>query len=134
MALRDDLIPVVDEVRDLVVDLGLRLHSVVVRTTTWTGTTVGLGASSASDLTLTPLPRVRGISARRLALAPGRFQQGDRIVDRISATYTADQLGGGLAPNEERVWLIDGDAYQLMGEPTERMLGWEVTLRRRARG
>jgi len=134
VTLRDDLIPVVDEARGLINDLGFRRHAVTVRTTTWSGAKPGLGSKSVVELVLSPPPKVRGISSRRLALAPGRFKDGDRVVDRISATYTADQLGGALAANQERVWLIDADEYTLIGEPTEKNLAWEVTLRRKARG
>lgn len=115
----------------MVVDLGLRLFSVVVRKRTWSGGTPGRGTATNTDLTLEPRPRVRPPSSRRLIAEPGRFEDGDRMVDRISATYTAEQLGQ-IPTGGELLYLIDGEAYRLVGAPLEQTLGWSVQLRRTA--
>lgn len=131
MSLRDDLIPVVDEARAMVVELGLRLVTVVVRKRTWSGGVPGRGTVTNTDLTLAPVPRVRPPSSRRLIAEPGRFEDGDRMVDRISATYTAEDLGE-IPAGGELLYLLDGEPYRLVGAPLEQTLGWSVQLRRAA--
>jgi len=134
VTLRSDLIPVVDDARELVDDLGLRPYTVAVRTRTWSGGRVGGGTASNADVTLAPRPRVREPSPRLQAAEPGRYEAGDRVVDRISATYTeADLDGDGLSADKERVWLIDGDEYRVVGKPLKRNFEWRVQLRRRTR-
>ncbi len=131
MAFRDDMIAIADDGRDIAVSLGLRLHTVAVRTRTWDGGEVGRGMANDADLTLDPAPKVRPPSAREIAGAPGVYEDGDRIVDRISATYTEAQLSGRPIPAASEVyWLIDGDPYRVVREPQAQFLGWRVHLRR----
>lgn len=132
MTLRDDLIPVVDDARRMIdVDLGLRLHTVVLRRITWSGGAPGLGTPSHADLELEPKPKVRDPAPRERVAEPGRFEEGDRVVEKISATYTEEQLNGGtLADEEEFMWLINGEPYRVVGKPLEKLLGWSVQLRR----
>lgn len=134
MSLRDDLQGTVNDARQLVDDLGLRPHVVIVRTTTWSGGTPGSGTAAHVDLTLSPTPRVRDPSPRLRAIAPGLHEDGDRTVDRISRDYTEAQLGtSGLAAGVERLWLIDGEKYRAVGKPEEKNFEWRVQLRRLAR-
>lgn len=134
MTLRDDLVPVVDETRAIVDELGFRPYIVVVRTRTWSGSEPGRGSVTNSDLTLSPKPKVADVPERLVHGSAGKYESGDRIVSRISATYTRAQLdGGAIAANKEVVWLIDGVEYMLVGEPEERPLEWRVTVRRRNR-
>lgn len=133
MGLRDDLIDLVDDARDGIVDgvAGLRLHTVTTVLRTWDGGEVGLGDSSDTETTLDPKPRVRPPSPRLVAAAPGRFEEGDLLVDRISAEYDEDDLtGGSLAAGTEFWWSIDGRHHRVVGVPEERYLEWRVQLRR----
>jgi hypothetical protein len=131
--LREDLVPVVDEMRTLVGDLGLRRFTVVTRKRTWSGSEVGRGTVTDVDTTLAPIPRVRPPSPHLIATSGGKVEEGDRIVDRISATYSEDALtGGSLTNSQDVLWLIDGDAYHLVGKPEKQTFGWRVQLRRRA--
>lgn len=132
MSIRDDLIPLVDEVRAEIVDevAGLRLSTVVVRTRTWSGAELGRGMATDADLELAPRPRVRDPDPRWRSAAAGKFEDGDRVVDKVSATYTQDELdGGGLAAGAEVFWLVDDEPYRVIGVD-EKYLGWEVHLRR----
>ena len=134
MTLRDDLQGVVDDARGVVDDLGLRPFTVVVRTRTWASGRVGSGSSTTADVTLEPRPRVREPSPRLQATEPGKYEAGDRVVDRISRDYTeADLDGDGLTADKERVWLLDGDEYRVVGKPLKRNFEWRVQLRRRTR-
>lgn len=132
MALRDELISLVDQVRDEVIDgeVGLRLHAVVVRRRTWSGGEPGRGTPSDVDVVLTPKPKVSNPPPRLVMAEGGKYRDGDRIVSRISATYTAGELSGGtVGADEQFYWLIDGVPYTVVGEPEERYLGWRVQLR-----
>jgi hypothetical protein len=133
MGLRDDLITLVDEIReDIIDDLAeLRLHTVRTVLRTWTGAQPGLGTATDTKVDLAPKPRVRAPSPRLVTAAPGKFEEGDRVVDRVSATYTEAQLTGGtLTAKQEWWWEVDGDAYRVVAQPEKRYLDWRVHLRR----
>lgn len=134
MTLRDDLIPVVDDARQLIDDMGLRRFVVVVRKRTWSGGQLGLGTATNVDLTLAPKPKVGDVPERLVFAEPGKFEAGDRFVRRISATYTRAQLDGGtLAANEELVWMLDDVEYALVEVAEHRNFEWRALLRRRNR-
>jgi hypothetical protein len=60
MALRDDLLPVFYEARQLIQDFGLRTHRVFIRTYEWSGRRPNEGdKTTASDVEILPRPRVR---------------------------------------------------------------------------
>lgn len=133
MALRDDLIDLVDSVRDEVIDqeAGLRLHAVQTRLRSWSGGEPGAGSATDTDTTLSPTPRVRPPSPRLEQGPGGKVEEGDRIVDRLSATLDeADLTGGTLSGGQEFYWLIDGEPYRVVGQPQKRFLEWRVHLRR----
>lgn len=131
MTLRDDLQPCVDSARSIVDELGLRPHVVIIRTRTWSGGRPGSGTVTTADVTIDPAPRVRGVSPRLVHAAPGKYEDGDRLVDKISRAYTEAQLAGtGLTAAQERWVLIDGDAYRIIGEPEERNFEWRLQVRR----
>lgn len=133
MGLRDDLITLVDGVRqDVVEDLaGLRLHTVVLRTRQWSGLEKGLGDHSDTLVTLAPRPRVRP-APPLVSGEAGRREQGEIVVEKISATYTeADLLPRGLSSTQDFCWLVNDAEYDVVGKPSQGYLGWTVTLRRR---
>lgn len=101
MTLRDDLIDVVDAARGLVVGFDLRPRGVVVRSVTATLGTYAV-TETTSDLTLTPIPRVRDLT-RNQSQVGGIIEQGDYLVSKISPTYTRAELD----PGGDSVWLVD---------------------------
>lgn len=128
MSLADDLVRVVDSSRQLIQDLGFRVRVVKVRTITRAGAGLAaLGADTNSDLTLSPRPQVRNIPDRT-STAAGLSEEGDLFVKRISKTYTRSQLD----PVGNSVWLIDDDAYRVVGIE-ERPLEWIAHVRRTRR-
>jgi hypothetical protein len=132
--LRDDLEPVVDELRGLANDLGFRPYTVTVRTRTWSGGAVGRGSATVSDRVLSPVPKVQDVPARLVVGPGGKYETGDRIVRKVSRSYTLSQLGASaLNAGVEVEWLIDSDRYRLVSEPEKRSLEWVVHLRRIAR-
>lgn len=125
MTLAADLIPVVDSARTLVQGLGFRVRAVVVRTTTRAGTGIlAVGTETHTDVTLAPRPRVRRMLQNE-SRAGGLYEAGDLIVDRISATYTLEQLD----PSGNVVWLVDGDPCKLIGLERKPM-EWVAVVRR----
>lgn len=136
MALRDDLIPLVDTIREQVIDVavGLRLHTVKTRLRAWSAGEIGRGAATNTDTTLDPKPKVNQITPRLVQASGGKYLDGDRLVEKISATYTEAQLdGGAVAAGREFYYLIDDEAYELVGKPRKGFLGWSVVLRPRRR-
>lgn len=132
MTFRDDMIACADELRGDIADTEFqtRLHVVKTRTRTWSGAKVGLGSSTDVDVTLTPKPRVGAVDTRLRMAEPGKYQEGDRVVRKVSATYTEAQLTGGtVAANAEFYWLVDDEPYRVV-EVTERYIEWRVLLRR----
>lgn len=131
MSLRDDLIPLIDDVRDEVVDgvAGLRLHTVATRLRTWSGASRGLGVATDVDTPIAPKPKV--IDEPNLRVSEGgRYEDSDRVVEKISATYTEAQLTGSAATAlQEFFWLIDGQPYRLVSIE-EKYLGWRIVVRR----
>lgn len=122
MTLRDDLIPVVDEIRGIHDELGLRVRSaVIVRSTTVSGTGLA-SATSTSDRTLSPTPRVRLVTGRN-PQPDGLYRAGNIIVDQISASYTRTQLDPGGAS----VWIIDGKQHRLLSLE-QRAFRWRAVL------
>lgn len=131
MSLRDDLIPLVDDVRRDVVDAvaGLRIHTVSTRRRVWDGGAPGRGDAVDTDTPLDPVPKVRNATKFQTGEA-GRFEQSDLRVEKLSATYAQEDLDGGpLDDNEEWFWLVDGESYRVV-EVEERYLEWRVGLKR----
>jgi hypothetical protein len=133
VGIREDVYPIVDAIRQEVVDevAELRIHTVQVRTRTWSGAEKGRGTASDSTIDIEPKPRVRDPSPRERLKEPGRFQDGDRLVDQVSVAYGQEDLDGvgAIDPaTEELFWLIDGDPYRVV-RVTEKYLAWEVQLR-----
>lgn len=129
MTLRDDLIPCVDECRELIDDLGLRRFTVETRVRTWHDGEPGAGESSDVITAITPKPVVKPPSPRTIAGSAGFYEIGDRVATKVSATYTRAQLTGEpLKSNQAFAWLIDGQPFQVMSaEPGN--FGWTVHLR-----
>lgn len=114
MSLRDDLIPLVDDARQLAVDVGVRVRPVTRVVRTWTGAKPGAGTSSEVSADLTPTPKVR--DAVQVQYGPaGAYETGDLLVTRVSAAYgQADLEGTTLEANQELFYLIQGVPYRLL--------------------
>lgn len=118
MALRDDLLSVVDGGRQLAEDLGLRQRTVATRLRTWSGGKPGSGTPTDVDTEISPAPKVREPPGRFVHETAGRFVEGDLQITKISATYTDAQLTGGtLAAGAEWFILVDGSPYRVIGPP-----------------
>jgi hypothetical protein len=94
VTVRDNILPILDNARGIVANLGLRRYSVTIRRRTWSGSKPGLGIATNDDLVLTPTPRVRLVSAREIASSGGTYQEGDFRIDRITPRFTSPTVGG----------------------------------------
>jgi hypothetical protein len=101
MSFRDDLLPAVDEIRGIPDELGIRLYTVALRTSTWTGDTTGipLGRGIRTDVD-TPItlangrpPKVRRVSYRDTVASGGKYQEGDFRI----GPFTPPHLYGGVS-------------------------------------
>lgn len=127
-SIRDDLVGVVDEARAEIESLGLRVRGVaVVHVTKETAPDQLVPTKLEQVVALSPRPRVRQSSAW-VGGEAGKMQSGDLVVDRISATYTREQLD----PPGDGHWLIDDEPYRVVS-CEERFSQWVVRLRRLAR-
>ncbi len=90
------LTAIVDGCRQIAVDLGVRPYRVWLVHLMWSGARRGNGVPEViSEVELTPVPRVRDLDGlRREVRAPGTVEEGDIVVDRISARYSEDTLLG----------------------------------------
>ena len=141
MSLRDELLPVVNDARALVDELGLRLFDVRVEVRAWSGPRVGSGVlTTLSTLSLDPRPRVRDVSAREVASSGGTLRSGDRRITGITPAhtgggYTPEQLRPAITGPQERVYVLTGadgtSEWELVDASFDRPFGHELVLRRR---
>lgn len=139
------MIPCIDAARQCIDDLGLRPEEVQITTRQWSGVaTAGLprdgldlGAGTQSEtslITITPRPKVSTPHPRLVAADPGKYAEGDRVISKISRTYTlADFPDSPRGPNgeaTERYFLIDGDPYRMVREPQIENFEWVIHVRR----
>lgn len=110
--LRDALLPVFSELRQLPVDFGLRRYSVTIRRRVWSGAYPGDGTPTNQDIVIAPLPRVRNSfssaslsqSAMQYILANGNVID-DRYyrIDKITPAFVEDSGNtGGYSPQQLR--------------------------------
>ena len=86
--------PVVDQIRQIASDLGVRTHRVWLTHIEWPGSRRGVGEPrTISRVELLPPPRVR-VSTSFILRAIGNTEDGTIFIDRISAKYSESDLTG----------------------------------------
>lgn len=103
--LRQALLPVVDALRGIPAQLGLRLYSVSVFSRTWSGTRVGIGESNdASSKLMVNLgtydTKVQLVTARDVIASGGLYTDQDLKIGPITPPYT----GSGKDNNDITVF------------------------------
>lgn len=94
MSFRDDLMPLLDDVRSIPGELGLRPFRLFVRTKTWTGERPGLGLSTTTEvevLTGGHPPKVRELEHRDIISGAPHLKRVEYRVGPIQPDYP---LGG----------------------------------------
>lgn len=102
MSLRDDLLPVFDEVRGAIADttgLGMRQHRLFIVTRSWSGEMGASGSTYVDDeLEITPRPKMRDITSADQVDSAGRFATQTILAYKITPSYS----GGGWTPEQLR--------------------------------
>jgi hypothetical protein len=136
MALRDDVLPIINDGWSLAAEFWYTTYTVKVRTRTWTPR-IGVGTYTDSDLTITPNPPVKEQSERVIVVGPV-------IPSHATGGYTMQQLNPAayLANTNTTVEILhvvtneDGTARDYLlthidsGDPGEFMLTLETLDRR----
>ena len=148
----DELIPVVDEVRQLATDFGIRPYQVFLVYRSWESGTIGDGLYHDLETEIVPRPRLSGWQGNeRKTRSGGVLGVGDARCVAISRTFTKEQLVGvdsfpftvttGEGESEvtteyqEFFWRVydetNGKSYRFrpQNEPRWRASAWEVTLK-----
>jgi hypothetical protein len=96
MTLAARLVPIVDKIRQLNTDFGLRPYRVHLIHQKWSGARIGEGSSiEISRHEILPTPKVSGMSSTSEILrATGLTEEGTISVSEISARFTEDDLMG----------------------------------------
>lgn len=98
MTLRDDMLPVADQLRGLFSEFGVSRYTVTVRRDTWTGGRVGVGTNTTVDLPIVSAsggsPLVQSLTdissrLRDVMLAGGTVQMGDLVISEITPAYAS---------------------------------------------
>ncbi len=142
MSFRLGILAAVDAIRSIAGPTGLdiRTNFVTVRTRTWSGSVLGQGTPTDSDLVLNPWYPVRYITAAEVATSGGQYEVGDILVDHItpsngsSAGYTPEQLKPTVTTdNVEILYVIvgsHGGEYVIRTLETYRPFSYRLVLSR----
>jgi hypothetical protein len=143
MSFRTDFYPLLDELRSLAgpSEFDIRLNQLTIRTRTWSGTIVGEGTSTDSDLVLPAHYPVRFMTAQEISSAAGEYEVSDLLVDHItpfdgvSVGYTKDQLRPQpTSDNVEIIYILTGSHagdYHCMEIRNYKAFTTQLVLRRR---
>lgn len=120
-----DLTDVVDDIRQLYTDFGMRSYRVFLTHIIWGSGTVGVGAPSVlSRQEVLPTPLVRDLSGvSQMLAATGLQEEGQIVVSQISPKYSEDDLMG-QTPDLQ-------DPALMRTSGTDRQFFWEVESNRR---
>jgi len=143
MALREKLLPVLQNKRAFIESLGLRPNALTIRKRTHIGTP-GVDAYIDEDLVITPKPRVREVSTREISGSGGRYAAGDLRIDKITPQYTDATGTHGYTPAQidptiatrgvDVIYLITGTLagdYALVDANVDRNFGYSLVVTRK---
>jgi len=132
----------VDRARSIAGPTGLdiRTNTLTIRTRTWSGSSLGEGTATDSDLVLAPHYPIRYITAAEVLSSGGQYEIGDLAVNHITPSngagvgYTPAQLKPVvLTDNVEVIYLIvgaHGGEYVLKTLETYRPFSFRLVLSR----
>lgn len=143
-SLVESMAPIVDEMRQMAVDAGLRYYEVFTVVVRWSGGERHRGTPTVlSEQPFLPIPEVSGTSGvDRELRAGGSVRRGGIWLRKLSPRYTIDDIlllfPRELRPDEEHFIEVRGDArdgantprdrYVIAGRPERKAWGWEVRL------
>lgn len=142
-SLVESMADLVDDMRQMEVDLGLRFYEVWSVVVAWSGGERHRGAATViGETPFLPIPVVNGIGNVNRELRPGgSVKRGDIWLRKLSPRYTQDDIlllfPRELRANEEHFIEVRGDArdgktvrdrYIIVGRPERKAFEWEVRL------
>jgi len=143
-SLVESMAPIVDEMRQMLVDAGLRYYEVFTVVVRWSGGERHRGTPQVlSEQPFLPIPEVSGTSGVDRELRPGgSVRRGGIWLRKLSPRYTSDDIlllfPRELRPDEEHFIEVRGDSrdgantprdrYVIVGRPERKAWGWEVRL------
>ena len=98
MTLASRLLPILDRARTRLDGYGLRRYTVTVRTVRWDGGAVGMGNPTATDLVLTPNPKVQEVDDKTITIG------------HITPAWSTGTASGGYTLAQLRPLTGDPDA------------------------
>ena len=144
MSLHDDLLAVVDEVRNVLspTELDQIRHQVTIRTRTWSGGAKGIGTATDVDLVLPQKFRVDPMTIADVSGSGGNYEIGDIQVRHITPTnadhtvgFTPEQLDPTITTDAQEVlYVVTGPhagEYALQDLRNFKNYSWTLVLRRR---
>lgn len=133
----------VDDMRQLEVDMGLRFYEVFSVVVRWSGGERDRGTATViSERPFLPVPVVDGLgNGRRDLRAAGKVSRGEIWLRKLSPRYTEDDIvllfPRELRADEEHFIEVRGDSrdgstvrrrYHIVGEPERKAFEWQVRL------
>ena len=115
--LAGSLVSTADSIRSLYSEFGLRPYRVFLVHAAWSGGRRGVGSMTiTSRREILPVPRVRDIDSVRRVVGPaGLSEEGDIVIDQISAKYSEDDLVGRTPdltdPQQTRTSRVDTEFW-----------------------
>jgi hypothetical protein len=126
-SLGDQLPAIVDPIRQIATDLGVRPYRVFLVKETWNGLRIGEGESSRVRTEILPNPIVDDLTMTKMrATTAGRMEDGDLRIRWISLTFSEHQLLGidghpdGLPDNMAFYWEVAEDGSDTPAAPRRR--------------
>ncbi len=146
MSLRDDLLPVINEVRAIPGLLGFRPYTVAIEVITWSGSERGEGTKTTTTTPITEAggqpPRVRWLDNEEIAL--GGYDKPTVEVGPITPDFSdggtslATLKARAAEPNSEVYYVLTGPDFPsgarfvLVADTSDRPLRYMVKLQRAA--
>lgn len=127
--LRESLLPVVESIRGIPGPIGVDVRTTTVtrRLRTWSGASVGLGAPTDSDITISPRPKVlETMAGNEVLVGPITPKQG-------ATGYSQSDLLPTTSAAQEVSWVLAGAngtrEYELVDIDTSRPFRFMLRLR-----
>lgn len=128
MALREDLLPVFEDARQLIQDFGLRQHRVWVRLGTWSTGEIHLGTLTNTSTEILPRPKCR-------PLGPSRLEVSKITPNHTTGGWEPDDLLPAIVAGQDFYFVVRGPdgtdvPHALVGVDSTRNFTFTLTLER----
>lgn len=130
----NQLTPIVDTIRQLYTQFGLRSYRVYLVHTAWSGRRIGEGeAQEIARTEILPTPLVRDLSSTTFQLrAFGLTEEGGTSIEQISLRYTEDDLCGRTPDLQDPAFpAVGSSSVEFFYEVVENRNSFPTPVRRR---